>query len=580
MIRDRILGAMVVTAVLAALPGFGQMHKVAKPQKVVRAVGVYEWTGDLAKPKASRFIPVSVFIDDEFQDGGVYVARPIPFALTPGNIYELEDSGLPKGTVELSAAQHLRATDAEGDSLFDDGWLGYGTYHAPPLTASVARLRPSKTLPVITASGDSGKPHLTDKSDSSSKPNSSASTGSGSGASDDPDRPTMKRRDSGSDSSGSNTGSTTNSGGTASSGSASSTAPANDPDRPTMTRKTDTGDSSDSGTTSDDDPDRPTLKRRSPEEMKKAQKASVSVSGGGLALNDDPDRPRLHHSESDAANKGAAELRGMPADMHQMVAVSDAANRDTHVFARAWEDDTEHAVVLAKMQAFARAQLAAYKAPLVPAVSIASSSSSSSPSTSSATAPQGAPAPDTSAVYAKAEQDPGAPTLKRGVPTQPPPVHQDQAQPAPSAATQATKTATKTTTRSSRTKKVAAAPAQTALLDEDLRGYTLSYGGDPTFVYMAHTDGVGPAVRYVTVVAQANGIGGGLGDLKVALASVTDAGHLDLTPRLRFIDAVDAEASNRASLLFELRGQSSRQFALYRVIAAKSEQTFETGTTE
>ena len=99
-------------------------------------------------------------------------------------------------------------------------------------------------------------------------------------------------------------------------------------------------------------------------------------------------------------------------------------------------------------------------------------------------------------------------------------------------------------------------------------------------MYTAHTDGVGAPVRYVTVVVQANGMGGGLGDLKVAIASVTDAGHLDRTPRMRFIDAVDAEASNRASLLFELRGPSSRQFALYRVIAAKPEQIFVTGTTE
>jgi hypothetical protein len=43
---------------------------------------------------------------------------------------------------------------------------------------------------------------------------------------------------------------------------------------------------------------------------------------------------------------------------------------------------------------------------------------------------------------------------------------------------------------------------------------------------------------------------------------------------------VDAEASNRASLLFELRAQNSRQFALYRVIGAHAEQTFLTGSTQ
>jgi hypothetical protein len=47
---------------------------------------------------------------------------------------------------------------------------------------------------------------------------------------------------------------------------------------------------------------------------------------------------------------------------------------------------------------------------------------------------------------------------------------------------------------------------------------------------------------------------------------------------MRLIDAVDAEASNRASLLFELRAQNSRQFALYRVIGADAEQALLTGT--
>ena len=81
-------------------------------------------------------------------------------------------------------------------------------------------------------------------------------------------------------------------------------------------------------------------------------------------------------------------------------------------------------------------------------------------------------------------------------------------------------------------------------------------------------------MRYITVVAQADA----MGELKVAIASATDAAHLDRIPWMRLVDAVDAEASNRASLLFELRGQSSRQFALYRVIAAKPEQIFATNS--
>jgi hypothetical protein len=113
-------------------------------------------------------------------------------------------------------------------------------------------------------------------------------------------------------------------------------------------------------------------------------------------------------------------------------------------------------------------------------------------------------------------------------------------------------------------------------LDEELKAYMLSYGGAPTYVYSANTGGTGAALRYVTIVAQDDG----LGEIKPAIQSVTDAAHFDRTPKMQFVDVVDAEASNRASLLFELRSQNARQFALYRVIASHPEQIFLTGTTQ
>jgi hypothetical protein len=113
-------------------------------------------------------------------------------------------------------------------------------------------------------------------------------------------------------------------------------------------------------------------------------------------------------------------------------------------------------------------------------------------------------------------------------------------------------------------------------VDEQLMGYTLSYVGAPTYVYSAHTDGLGPMLRFVTVVAQVDMNG----EPQIAIKSVTDASHLDRTPRMKLVDVVDADASNRASLLFELRAQNSRQFALYRVIGARAEQTFLTGSTQ
>jgi hypothetical protein len=45
---------------------------------------------------------------------------------------------------------------------------------------------------------------------------------------------------------------------------------------------------------------------------------------------------------------------------------------------------------------------------------------------------------------------------------------------------------------------------------------------------------------------------------------------------MRLVDAVDAMADNRGELLFELRGKTQRQFALFRVMRGSAEQLFAT----
>jgi len=579
-----------------------QMHKVTSPDTVVRAVGVYEWTGDLAKPTGSRFVPVTIFIDGEMQDAGIYLPRPVPFALLSGNIYELEDAGLGKGTVVLETALHAVTPDEAPAKSFIEGWTGYGSYKAPAAEKkSASALKPSKTLPVITASGgDPNRPHFSNKNGDADKtadtkttdqkktagsPGDTSKTGDSTkktdttpsgagGSSDDDSRPTIHRRSSGDD--------------TASTANDSSATPS----------RTSTDD--------DDKAERPTLRRRSPEDIKndkqkkKNDVATVTTAG---SLNDDPDRPTLKHSsKSNDDDTDMPKLMGAPPDMKQMVAVSDAKNRDPHPFARPWEDTAERAAILAKMQVFARAKLAEYG--IVPGVTppqappstapkstkVAAAGSINTPAPNEGPGPpklkRGIPTDDTTtglpastaptaakpAAPASANPDAAPPKLKRGVPTDDT-TSTAAAKSAP-ASTSAKKTTTTTATSRSKEHHVPTGPVQVALADEDLKGYLLSYGGAPTYVYMAHTVETGSVMRYVTVVAQDDG----MGHLKVALASATDAAHLDRTPWMRLVDAVDVEASNRASLLFEMRGQSSRQFALYRVIAAKPEQIFVTAS--
>ena len=77
------------------------------PKTVVRAVGVYEWTGDMVKPGASRLIPVTLFIDGKLQDAAVYLASPVPMSLLSGNVYQLQKSGIRVGDLDLAFARHL-----------------------------------------------------------------------------------------------------------------------------------------------------------------------------------------------------------------------------------------------------------------------------------------------------------------------------------------------------------------------------------------------------------------------------------------------------------------------------------------
>jgi hypothetical protein len=111
------------------------------------------------------------------------------------------------------------------------------------------------------------------------------------------------------------------------------------------------------------------------------------------------------------------------------------------------------------------------------------------------------------------------------------------------------------------------------LMDERFRAFELTYGAEATLVLTAHTDATPTQQKFVTLVAQPDFYG----NVQVMLKTVTDAAHLDDNPRLRLVDAVDALGDNRGELLFEMRGATERQFALYRVSRGQAEKLFVTG---
>jgi hypothetical protein len=119
----------------------------------------------------------------------------------------------------------------------------------------------------------------------------------------------------------------------------------------------------------------------------------------------------------------------------------------------------------------------------------------------------------------------------------------------------------------------ATAPAPAPLADEQFRVFELAYGSGATMVLTAHTDGPPASQKFVTIIAQPDLYG----NVLVLLKSVTDVAHLDETPRMRLVDAVDALADNRGELLFELRGEGQRQFALYRIYRGRVDKMFVSG---
>jgi hypothetical protein len=442
-----LLLALGLTAVAARAQYPGQIEKKAKDTPTLRAIGVLEWTGNEGKPTKSRLVPITVYDGEALQDGNVYLARPQPLALGAEVEYLLEKDGKPIGLYDIK-----NAGQQEGM------WVGFGSWKQIPSA------KPLAPKPIVDDGFDANddKPVLHRKQDSAS----GTSSGSQSSApAADPDRPTLHKK---TDSDDAGSGST----------------PASDPDRPTLHKDADSGNKTASAS------DKPLLH--------KPGEASADASDGEHSGETDPNRPHLTRGKPTGNGPDVLpSLMGLPPEMEQAVAVSDAKSHPEHPWDYTWANSADEDKMKAGMEEIAREALG-LKAPP-------------------------APAPKRASVKARA---------KAVRPPEPPP-----------------------------------------LVDEKFRVFELTYGGGATMVLSARTDAPAKEQKFVTLIAQPDLYG----DVLVLLKNVTDGAHLDDTPRMRLVDAVDALADNRGELLFEMRGATQRQFALYRVLRGSAEKIFVTG---
>jgi hypothetical protein len=535
----------------------GRVTKTDQSTPVLRSVAVLEWTGEEGKPTASRLVPVAVFDGAQLNDGTIYLNRPEPLALAGGTEYELQKAGKASQLFDVSSAGEFQGTwlgfgavkplskaDAEkaagafntstmlhGEDVEEDDKPVLKRKHPKGTDTDDASAKsgsgqsgsaqsgsaPSGSAPDSSAAkpaqSSSGEPTLKRKADDSGS--TTASNGSVSGKSSDPDQPTLKRK-AGDDSSPASSGASSTASGTASSG-------AGKPG-------------------GDVDPDRPTIRRS----RKSNDAGMLEISNAAP----DPDRPRLKHGKpTDLVNAEETRLTGLPANMQQAVAVSDAGNRAEHPWQYSWADPADETKMKLALEAMARTALGLDPPPAKPAAKSAAARAAAARKKNSmlpAEAPEPVPLadehfrvfeltygatatlvltaaspkpnePETADSSADSSDEPPPPVIKRGKPTQTTPTTQKTKAPAP----------------------VQPKPAPQ---------------------------------KFVTLVAQPDLYGGVL----VLYKSVTDSAHLDDTPRMRLIDAVDAMGDNRGELLFELRGSTQRQFALFRVLRGSAEQLFAT----
>jgi len=380
-------------------------------------------------------------------------SRLIPVAVwdgmqfQPGALYLAEPAPL----AVLPGTQYELETDGRPKGFFNVNtpeslaglWIGVGRYQAPKVVT--AKLQPARVMPYVVADVDPDKPHFAH-------------------------RPADEQQQ------------TRNAG-----------APPVDPNRPTLHERPGNNDGATpaDGSSGDVDPDRPTFHRQA--------QTLANTSSASAPPPIDPNRPRLEYTapeEQEKLDKPDA-LSGLPAEMHQIVAVSDPKTTDSESWTFNWSNLDDAAKMKADLEAVAEKALAP---PL-----------------------------------------PTAPAKTRA-----------------------------TSARHSAHAKKPVAPQAPMLADEEFRVYSLSFGGGATMVLSARTTST--PVKYVTIIAQPDFYG----NAQVLLKHVTSGGDLDVSPRMRLVDAVDPRGDGRADLLFELRGRTFRQFALYRITGGQAMQDFVT----
>lgn len=111
----------------------------------------------------SSLVPIAILINGKFWDATAYKADPVPMALESGTVYEVERDGNSLGLFTIGSALHSTSPNA------DVPWIGTGTWTAPGSDLG-KKASDAPTVPVGINAVD-GPPRLTRKSSETSTGN-------------------------------------------------------------------------------------------------------------------------------------------------------------------------------------------------------------------------------------------------------------------------------------------------------------------------------------------------------------------------------------------------------------------------
>ena len=453
-------------------------------------------------------VPIAILINGKFWDASVYKADPVPWALDYGTVYEAERSGNSLGLFTVSSALHRNS----GDST-QPAWLGTGTWRP---NGSEPEKQPAKaeSVPVGMDVNDA-RPRLT-RNPEANKP--AESTGPA------PSKP-------------SNTPASDTSKPSSSSGDEPPrlSKPASSPEPPAQTSGQSAPTSScDSKADAAKAPDsKSDSKSETKTESKAADRAKIPASDSGA---DDANRPKLRRgkpaesfADEDVPGYSKPGTKSTPGDLSKAApiasqgdvqlipAISDAHGSDIHSFVFQWlkgeEDDRRKQIT-----DYAKEQVKAY-------------------------------------VAAKSKS---------------------QITPAPPAMSPRSSAARSAGTRSAGTRAVTTAKVSDPIL-ENVRvvAYDLWVSNQPVMILSAEArvPPAGPGTvaedaqpHYSVMVVAYPDIYNNLHKLYVG---ITDKFHLDVTPKLELIDALDADGDGRGELLFREVSDQGTGWVIYRATADK-----------